>query len=207
MFSNKNLINKTQQLIEEIKQEETQKNHGYEFDIQSIVDMKIVYECNFAVLLVQMKGINGIMLVNIAKAKLESQKEFRCGFTTINLGASEPEMEEDDTLSSKLIYIFPERVVEIHRTRDITQFVILTQNNILLAKVNYEQMELCIVNKIKIVGKFNNRVVSVRINQMGPEDTYITGLVEVSRQVSMKVVKEKKKRLLKLFKIEDKKIV
>lgn len=34
--------------------------------------MKIVYECNFAVLLVQMKGINGIMLVNIAKAKLES---------------------------------------------------------------------------------------------------------------------------------------
>lgn len=95
----------------------------------------------------------------------------------MDLEKCEPALEKDESLSSKLIYIFPEKVVEIHRTRDITQFVILTENNILLAKVNYDQMQLCIVNKVKIVGKFNNRVVSVRINQLGPEETYITGLV------------------------------
>lgn len=93
------------------------------------------------------------------------------------LGKGEPELEEDESLGSKIIFVFPEKVLEIHRTRDITQFVILTENNILLAKIDYNQMQLCIISKVKIVGKFNNRVVSVKINHLGPEETYITGLV------------------------------
>jgi hypothetical protein len=54
----------------------------------------------------------------------------------MDLDRCEPQLNQEETGSSKLIYLFPEKVIEIHKTTDITQFVFLTHNHILLVKVH-----------------------------------------------------------------------
>ena len=53
---------------------------------------------------------------------------------------------------------------------------------------------------------FKNRILSLGINKTDDGD-YISALVQMGKQLSVKVLKSKAKKFIKLFKIEDKKIV
>ncbi len=81
-----------------------------------------------------MRKINGVMIVNINKANKENYQEFKCSM--MDLDRCEPQLNQEEIGSSKLIYLFPEKVISIHKTTDITQFVFLTHNHLLLVKVH-----------------------------------------------------------------------
>jgi hypothetical protein len=69
-------------------------------------------------------------------------------------------------------------------------------------QINYDLMELCVLHKVKAHGKINSKIVSLQVSHISNDGEYIVALVEVNRLISMRNLKEKKRRFLKLFKIE-----
>lgn len=53
---------------------------------------------------------------------------------------------------------------------------------------------------------FKNRMISLGINKADDKD-YLSVLVEMGKELSVKVLKSRARRFIKLFKIEDKRIV
>jgi hypothetical protein len=58
-------------------------------------------------MLVEMKRKNGIMMVNLDKSAKEKKKDFNCPIVGVSLSRCEPDLTEEESHASKIIYIFP----------------------------------------------------------------------------------------------------
>lgn len=107
-----------------------------------------MHECSFALILVELKKRTGLMLVNMNKARRMRNSQFSCPIHLVSHRTTTPALTPEEIDSPRLIYLFDDALLSIHRTKDITKFILHTKKHILLVKINYEIMEMSIIHKI-----------------------------------------------------------
>ena len=91
--------------------------------------------------------------------------------------------------------MFPEGVVALHKTRDITKFIIQSTCNLALAKINYEKMEFSILYRLE-TGK-KEQIVSVCLLE-ADQDELVLVLVQNKWGKHMRVFRMEQNKLREL---------
>ena len=84
-----------------------------------------------------MKNRTGVMIVNVGKCQKQKVKDFYCPVRPTSLRKHTPELSVEENQSARIIYLFPENILKLYRTKDITRYIIHTQNSVLLVKINF----------------------------------------------------------------------
>ena len=95
-----------------------------------------------------MKTKLGLMIVNLTKVHKTKANNLYCPIYEVLLSSITPQSFADENELTRVIYLFQDPLLSIHRTKDLTKFILHTAKHILLVKLNYETMEIAILHKI-----------------------------------------------------------